>query len=218
MHRTDRILKTGIGLFLLLALLTISGPTLLAQTDNRTRPERDPLMFLKHALQQAGAAELSADQTTQLTNLITAYREQLQNEVPDETLRLAHKAYDDALIAGDLAAAQAAANTVAAAIAAHTSARLAIDADYKIKAIAVLKTNEAQYAALLQRFGSDGIVRIVSSLFGPGGFGPGGFGPGGPGRGPGGFGGVGPNGTGSAADGQGSSNTTRTAPGRRVGN
>lgn len=142
----------------------------------------DPLMPLKRALAQAGAPELNQTQADQLTALITAFREQAKPTGPDETLQAAHKAYDDAILNGDLAGAQSAANVIAAAMAAHTSQRLSLEASFRIQALAVIKANDVQYAALLQRFGTEGVSRIIGGLFHAG------FmrGPGGPGGGPGG--------------------------------
>jgi len=139
----------------------------------------DPLMPLKRALAQAGAPELNQTQADQLNALIKAFREQAKPTGPDESLQAAHKAYDDAILNGDLTGAQSAANVIAAALAAHTSQRLSLEASFRIQALAVIRTNEVQYAALIQRFGTEGVSRIIGGLFhagfmrGPGG-GPGG--------------------------------------------
>ncbi len=137
----------------------------------------DPLMPLKRALAQANAPELSQDQVTQLTALITSFREQAKPAGPDETLQAAHKAYDDAILNGDLTGAQSAANVIASSIAATTGSRLSLEASYRIQALALIRANEVQYNALLQRFGTEGVSRIVGGLF-HGGFMRGG--PGGP--------------------------------------
>ncbi len=135
----------------------------------------DPLMSLKRSLAQANAPELNQAQADQLTALLTAFREQAKPSGPDETLQQAHKAYDDAILNGDLASAQSAANVIAASMSAGTSTRLSLEASFRIQALAIIKANEAQYNALLQRFGTEGVSRIIGGLF-RGGFmrGPGG--------------------------------------------
>lgn len=135
----------------------------------------DPLMSLKRSLAQANAPELNQAQADQLTALLAAFREQAKPSGPDETLQQAHKAYDDAILNGDLASAQSAANVIAASMSAGTSTRLSLEASFRIQALAIIRANEAQYNALLQRFGTEGVSRIIGGLF-RGGFmrGPGG--------------------------------------------
>jgi hypothetical protein len=162
----------------------------------RERPQPEPLRGLKHALEEAGAPALSTEQESALKTLVSDFRANLPQ--PDESVRAAHQALDAAILSGNLAAAQAQAAAIANANAVNMTARLRAEAALKIQVLGVLKTNEAQLTALVQRFGESGVARLLGSVLGgPGGFGgpggprgPEGFGPGGPGR-PGGRGGDG---------------------------
>src|SRR5215475_1317540 len=87
----------------MLICATVSGVIMVAAQQ---RPQRDPLGFLKRAITEANAPALSADQETQLTTLITNLHAS-RPKGPDETLKAAHTAYNAAILAGDLAAAQA---------------------------------------------------------------------------------------------------------------
>ena len=140
---------------------------------------RERLGSLKRALEQAGAAALTAQQETDLNTLIASFRETLPTE-PDEALKAAHDAYADALLAGDIAAAQAQATIIANRQAQLSATRLTAEAKFVVSALAILKSG-GQLDALIQKF-DDRVVGLVRSLAGPGGprGGPGG-GPGGPG-------------------------------------
>jgi len=146
-------------------------------------PPGDPLGALKHALTEAGAPALGAQQEQQLTQLIEAFRDNRPGG-PNETLEAAHHAYDNAVAAGNLAAANAQAAIIAQQISADVGARLQAEAKFKIDALNVLKSNANQIAALTQQFGTAGLSHLLNSLLGPGRpggpAGPGG--PGGPGR------------------------------------
>lgn len=174
---TNRITK----LLLAIAVTAISVQVGMAQPRPGQGPGQgqpgqfDPLMSLKRSLAQANAPELNQAQADQLTALLAAFREQAKPSGPDETLQQAHKAYDDAILNGDLASAQSAANVIAASMSAGTSTRLSLEASFRIQALAIIRANEAQYNALLQRFGTEGVSRIIGGLF-RGGFmrGPGG--------------------------------------------
>jgi hypothetical protein len=95
-------------------------------------------------------------------------------------LQAAHRAYDEAIVAGDLAAAQAQAGIIATQTANSIRTELQSQANFKIQVIMVLKTNDDQVGFLVKRFGSEGVSRVLGALAG------GGEGPGrGPGPGPG---------------------------------
>jgi hypothetical protein len=155
---------------------------------------------LKHALEEAGAPALSSAQEAQLTDLIKAYRQAQSQDQPPDAVQAAHRAYDAAILSGNLSAAQSQAAIIANAQATATNAHLQAQAKFEIDALNVLKANANQVNALLQRFGTAGLTGILRGLAGgPGGGGPGGRGgpggpgvQGGPGGGPGGPGGFGP--------------------------
>jgi len=163
---------------LLLCVMAGSAASALAQ---RGQP-RDPLGFLKRALTEANAPALTSQQETQLTDLITGFRN-AQPSGPDQALEAARTAYDNAILAGDLATAQAQAQVIANRSAALTSARLQAQAKFELDALAVLKSG-GQLEPLKQKFGNDHLLRLVGSLVGGPPFG-GGRPGGGPGFGPG---------------------------------
>jgi hypothetical protein len=173
---SQTVVRGFVALSLLLAGLTFA----LAQGQGQgQRQARDPLAGLKRALAEANAPALTTQQETDLNALITAYRNGLPT-APNENLRAAHTAYSNAIAAGDLAAATAAAATIANLTSTLTQARLQAAANLAVQALNVLKTNAGQVEALTTRFGTTGLSRILQSLGGRGGFG----GPGGPGHGP----------------------------------
>lgn len=174
----ELLIKTAVLLF-----VGVFGgnATALAQPGH----QRDPLGFLKHALTEANAPALSTDQETQLTTLITNFRNANKPTGPDETLKAAHAAYAAAILAGDTAAAQAQAGIIASKMAELSGARLQAQAKFDTDVIAILKAG-GQLDPLKQKFGDEHVVGLVSSLAGGPGFGGPGFGPpGGPGFGPG---------------------------------
>lgn len=143
--------------------------------------QREPLGFLKRAISEAGAPDLTAEQETQLTALIKASR----GERPSDAEKQAHAAYSAAILAGDLAGAQAQASVLAQL----SSSRMQALAKVQIDVVNILKAG-GQLDALKTKFG-DRVVQIIGSVAGGPGFGgpggPGGRGgrPGGPGAGPG---------------------------------
>lgn len=161
---------------LLLCALVASAVITVAQPQ-RPQRDRDALGFLKRALTEASAPALTTQQETQLNTLITSFRE-ARPDGPDEQLDAARTAYNNAVLAGDAAAATAQATIIANRSAALTAARLQADAQFKIAVLAVLKSG-GQLDALQQKFGAERVLGIVSSLAGWRGFG----GPGGPGHG-----------------------------------
>ncbi|HYE72782.1 MAG TPA: hypothetical protein VEF04_05600 [Blastocatellia bacterium] len=180
------------------SLLTcvVAGTLLLVNAQTRQRQEFDPLMPLKQALKEANAPDLSSAQEEQLKTLVQNFREAHKPE-PNEAARDAHRAYDDAILAGDTGAAQAAAQAIVNATTAEAAAHLRDAAALKIQVIAVLKANPGQFNALTQRFGTQGLLGVLNGLVGGGPMrGPGG--PGGPGGlmcSPGGVPGQGPEGS-----------------------
>lgn len=169
--------KTMIGVLALLLLTLAPGGAL---TFAQTVPQRDVLGAIKRAITAANAPALTAQQETDLTALIAAFKEAQATE-PDEALETAREAFDAAILAAD----QTAANTQAAAIASRTAesknASLQLEAKFAIDVISNLKTG-GQYDALVQALSTDRLLGLITGLTGPG-FGGGGA-VGGGGRGP----------------------------------
>src|SRR5438045_3158954 len=108
------------------------------QTQNGTRPQHDALGFLKHALTEANAPALTSQEETELNTLITNFR-QAQPHGPDQTLQSAHTAYTNAILAGDLATANAQATIIANHTAALGTSRLQAEAKFDADVITILK-------------------------------------------------------------------------------
>lgn len=181
---------------LLLALFVSLVVTAAAQE----RRPFGPLEGLKRVLADTGAATLTAQQETQLTELMKAFRE-AQKPQPDENLKAAHTAYNTALLNGDVAAAQAQVELIANLSAAQMKARLQAETKFKADVLAILKEG-GQLETLRQKLDDARLVGLLGSLSGRPGGGPG-FGPppGGPGFGPGGPGGERPAQRGPRGDG-----------------
>lgn len=164
-----------------LLLCVMAGSTALALAQRGL--QRDALGFLKRALTEANAPALTSDQETQLNTLMTNFRN-AQPTTPDAALEAAHTAYENAILAGDLATATAQATIIANRTAALSATRLQAEAKFDIDVLTILR-NGGQLAPLTQKIGSDHILGLIGSLVGGGPFGGGrGFGPrGGPGRG-----------------------------------
>ncbi len=163
---------------MLLCAIALSVTTAFAQPQ---RPTRDPLSFLKRAITEANAPALTTAQETELTALITAYRD-AQPDEPDAELEAAQDAYNAAILAGNATEAAAQATVIANRIAVLSKARLDLQARFEIAVLANLN-NGGQLEPLKTKFG-ERVLGIVRSLAGHGGR-DGGFG-GGPGGGPGG--------------------------------
>jgi len=161
------------GVFALMLCLTMAGFT----TSFADHGQRDPLGFLKRAINQANAPVLTTVQETDLNTLITNYQNAQPAEL-DETLETAREAFSAAILAGDLAAAQAQAAIIAGRGAELANARLQALAKFEIDVLAILK-NGGQYDPLVQKLGDDRVLSLVGSLAGQGGGGP----LGGPGQG-----------------------------------
>jgi Spy/CpxP family protein refolding chaperone len=172
-------LRAGLtGIAFLLVCLIAAVATWASTPQGR---ERDPLSGLKRAITESGAPALTSDQETQLNTLIDNFK-QARPQAPDEALRAAHEAYKSAILAGDLAAAQAQATIITNRTSELSNARLQADAKFKIDVLALLRSG-GQLDPLKQKFGDDRLFGLISSVIGGPRGGPPGFGFGGrPGR------------------------------------
>ncbi|MBI1759878.1 MAG: hypothetical protein HYR56_00440 [Acidobacteria bacterium] len=136
--------------------------------DGSQGQTRDPLGALKRALTQASAPALTTQQETDINALITAFKA-AQPTDGDATLEAARDAFDAALLAGNLTAAQTQATAIATRQAQLSDARLKTVAKFVIGALTILK-NGGQLDALKTKFGDDRTLQLVESLAG-GGFG-----------------------------------------------
>ena len=169
MKLTGKVVIEALLLLILIAVVT----TYASVSQDR---QRDPLGRLKHAISEAGAPALTSDQETQLTNLINSLK-QTRPQEPDDALKAAHEAYRAAILACDLAAAQAQATIIANRSTAITSARLQANAKFEIDVLAVLKGG-GQLDPLKQKLGDERLLGLIGSLAGgPFGAGRPGFGP-----------------------------------------
>jgi hypothetical protein len=109
-------IETIAGIALLLSFAIIL-PTTLAQRPGGPPQPPDILAGLKHALEEAGAPALSSAQETQLEDLIKAFRQAQNQSGPSDAVQAAHRAYDAAILAGNLSAAQSQATIIANALA-----------------------------------------------------------------------------------------------------
>lgn len=160
------------NLALYCAALCLGVGALMAQPQRpQGPPPRDPLTGLKHALTEAGAPALSTQQEQHLMQLIETAREN-RPKGPNESMDTARRAYDNAVIAGNLAAANAQAAIIAQQISTDATAHLQAEAKFKIDALNVLKSNPNQITALAQRFGTAGLSHLLNSLAGGPGGGP----------------------------------------------
>jgi hypothetical protein len=160
-----------------LLLVALSASAIVSLADHG--PSREPLSALKRAITAANAPALTAQQETDLTTLITTFKNALPTE-PDAALVAAREAYDAAILAGNLTAAQTAATAIATRQAQLSDVRLKAEAAFEITVLANLQTG-GQLAPLAVKYDDERILDIVGSLVGHGG-GPGG-GPGGGRRG-----------------------------------
>lgn len=170
MKKSNLSLKTA-----LMAVLTLFVVAGLSQVSFAQRPggggppagvQPDVLAGLKHALEDAGAPDLSTQQEEQLKALISQARSAGGVPQDNDAVMQARKAYEAAILAGNTNAANTAAQTIANAIAAGLQAKASFD----VQALAILKSNQQQFNALTARFGSKGVFHLVDSLIGgPGG-------------------------------------------------
>ena len=134
-----------------------SAPPALAQ-------HRDPLLILKRAITEANAPLLTGEQEAQLNNLITNFHEARPDE-PDDVLEAAHTAWDNAILAGDVAAAKVQAAIIANHTAELTYARLQAEAKFRTDILGVLR-NGGQFEPLRLKLGDERLLRLVGSLGG----------------------------------------------------
>jgi len=153
-------------------MVAISMVVLVAATSIAFAQGRntDPYAALKRAITQAGAPTLSTTQETALTTLVNEFKAALPDE-EDEALSAAREAYDAAIIAGDLAAAQVQITIIATRTAQLQDARLQAQAKYGIAALGVLKSG-GQYEPLVAKYDSDRVLSMVMQLTVRGGKGP----------------------------------------------
>src|SRR5947209_326870 len=125
------------------------------QGQDRPAPP-DPTSRLNHALTDAGAPALSSDQQAQIQALFETLHQAMEANKPDQSTQSLHQAYESAIQAGDLAAAQADAATIASQMAATQAANMKAEAAFAVGLVNVLKSNPSQIQALQQRMGADG--------------------------------------------------------------
>ena len=146
-----------------LLLCAMIGSTITSLGQPGPGRQRDPLNSLRHAITEANAPALTSQQEAQLTELITNFRNG-QTTGPDSALDAAHTAYNNAILAGDLTAAQTQAGIIGSRSAALGTAKLQASARFDIDVLAILRSG-GQLDALRLKFGDD-IVGIVASLAG----------------------------------------------------
>ena len=133
--------------------------------------------MLQGALQQAGAAALTSDQTTQLTSLITVFRSNQPKPGQDTVLTGYRNDLDNAILSGNTGAVTAAANNIASEQFKLQYQQTVAEAALEISALGVLTPDQVK--ALQTKLGTTGLVRVLGSMIG----GPGMLGRmGGPGR------------------------------------
>jgi hypothetical protein len=157
-----RSLNQKLGAVIFCAALACAG--VVAANAQTARPTPDSLRGLKRALETAGAPALSTQQEEQLKALIQQFRESRKSQEPDAALGAARKAYHEAILAGDAAAANAQAQTIANLVATDSSESLKAESSLAIQALAIIKSNSQQFDALVQKFGNSGVSRLMSSL------------------------------------------------------
>ncbi len=114
----------------------------------------------KRALSAAGGPDLTDQQGEQLISVIVDFREVRQPERPNTILQSARRAYEDAILAGDLETAQEQADVMADQIANATNAHLQNQAELQISILAVLSGDQVD--SLLQLIGTQGAIQPVT--------------------------------------------------------
>ncbi len=126
-------------------------------------PKRpNPLAKFKRALSAAGGPDLTDQQGEQLISVIMDFREVRQPERPNTILQSARRAYEDAILAGDLETAQEQADVMADQIASATNAHLQNQAELRISILAVLSGDQVD--SLLQLIGTRGLSNLLRSM------------------------------------------------------
>jgi len=134
------------------------------QTGTTTQHQRDPLVFLRHALGEAGAAALTSTQEQQLQSLITTFRSNEPKPAQDTTLINARNAYEAAILKGDLNAANSAVTAISGEISKMATARMQAQAQFEIAALKVLTPDQVN--ALQNRIGTSGLIGVLRSMTG----------------------------------------------------
>ena len=160
------------AVFVILALCALAAlPALgqgrgIRQAGSTTQMTRDPLAFLKQALNKAGAAALDSSQETALNSLITNFRNANRPGAPDAAQKAARDEYANAILSKNQSGAIAAADKLADLMSARQRAMLEAEANFQIQALSLLHSD--QVASLQSSIGNDGILRVLGSLAGPG--------------------------------------------------
>lgn len=137
----------------------------MAQFPVPTLPVFDPLIRLKGALADAGAAPLTAQQEQQLRALVLSFQIARQSLLEQgAALQEARRRYDDAILTGDLAAADAQTAIISKRTSDTINSTLQAEARFKIQVLNVLKTNDDQIGFLLKRVGTAGLSGLLNSL------------------------------------------------------
>jgi Spy/CpxP family protein refolding chaperone len=127
--------------------------------------QKNPLFFLDMAIQKSGAPALTADQRSQLENLIQNYQSTWRANMPNPAIQAAHQNYQNAVLSGDSAAAKAAADALAAAIANEMPKHLESKAEFEVQALHIIQPQEN---ALRQEIGNGGLSMLLGCLGMPG--------------------------------------------------
>ncbi len=134
----------------------------------RMAAQADPLSRLANILERAGAPALTTDEQTQLTTLITNFRNANAPQPPSDAVKSAHQNLDNAVLSGDATGAAAQVTVIVSNQSAQTTARMQAQANFAIDVIKILRAN-GQIDPLLKQFGDAGVVRMAMSLAaGPG--------------------------------------------------
>ncbi len=128
-------------------LFLLSLATMAGTSRAQTQTTRDPLVGLKRALQEAGAAALTSPQETSLNALITAFRAAHQTHpTPGADVQNARTAYDNAILSQDGASAAAPAAIIASGETANSLQRQTDLANFGIDVVKVLTSGGDQVA------------------------------------------------------------------------
>ncbi|MBK7598915.1 MAG: hypothetical protein IPJ07_10480 [Acidobacteria bacterium] len=174
-------LRSRIFHIAIMTLCVLAAGTMTSMAQQMPQRQFDPLSQLKRAINQAGAPELSAQQEIELTTLIKSYRDSLPSE-PDDAIEAARDAFNSAILAGDLATAQAQATVLSTLLARLNNARMIALAKSRDRRAGCSQSG-GQLDPMIRKYGEERVLNIVGSLAGRSlGGGPGD----GPDRGPGG--------------------------------
>jgi hypothetical protein len=131
----------------------------------RTAVQANPLAGLTRILERAGAPPLSADEQTQLTTLITNFRNANVPQPPNDAVKTAHQNFENAILSGDSSGAASQVAIIVNNQTAEATARMQAQANFAIEVVKVLRAN-GQVDPLLKQIGDAGVVRLAMSLAG----------------------------------------------------